>query len=267
MTVDYLIDASNRRIGKKVNGALTQGFLYRDQLNPIAELDGAGNVVSRFVYGSKGNVPDYMVKEGISYRILSDHLGSPRLVVNSTTGEVVQRMDFDEFGNVINDTNPGFQPFGFAGGIDDLHTGLVRFGARDYDAVTGRWTSKDPIRFAGGDANLYGYVFSDPLNWIDIYGLERWPAPNAPHTVGRPGTIVPPGGTVGKIIENKIGSGWQFGKNHDSFVEVVTQCGVPDILANVPSMLPVYLYTIVNDYSELPPEKRPENFRLIEIRW
>ena len=84
--IDYLVDGRNRRIGKKVNGTLTQGFIYRDQLNPVAELDGAGNVVSRFVYGSKPNVPDYMIKGGVSYRIISDHLGSPRLVVNSADG-------------------------------------------------------------------------------------------------------------------------------------------------------------------------------------
>jgi uncharacterized protein RhaS with RHS repeats len=47
----------------------------------------------------------------------------------------------------------------------------VRFGARDYDPQTGRWTSKDPIRFAGGDANLYGYVLGDPMNYVDLYGL------------------------------------------------------------------------------------------------
>jgi len=40
-------------------------------------------------------------------------------------------MDYDEFGNVLLDTNPGFQPFGFAGGLSDQRTGLVRFGARD----------------------------------------------------------------------------------------------------------------------------------------
>ena len=81
-------------------------------------------------------------------------------------------MDYDEYGNVVNDTNPGFQPFGFAGGIYDLHTGLVRFGARDYDAVTGRWTAKDPILFGGGQADLYAYVGGNPVNWIDLYGLE-----------------------------------------------------------------------------------------------
>ena len=52
------------------------------------------------------------------------------------------------------DTNPGFQPFGFAGGLYDADTGLVRFGARDYDAAVARWTAKDPIRWDGGQANL-----------------------------------------------------------------------------------------------------------------
>ena len=53
---------------------------------------------------------------------------------------------------------------------DEDYTGLVRFGARDYDAVTGRWTAKDPILFAGGDSNLYSYVHSDPVNFIDPSG-------------------------------------------------------------------------------------------------
>jgi RHS repeat-associated protein len=171
VTIDYIIDGRNRRIGKKVNGVLTQGFLYQGQLNPIVELDGQNNVVARYVYGSKPNVPDYMIKDGVNYRIISDHLGSPRLVINAETSEVIQRMDYDEFGNVINDTNPGFQPFGYAGGLYDQHTQLVRFGARDYDPQIGRWTAKDPIRFDGGDTNLYGYVINDPINLNDVNGL------------------------------------------------------------------------------------------------
>ena len=63
------------------------------------------------------------------------------LVIDTATGTIAQRMDYDEFGNVTTDTNPGFQPFGFAGGIYDRDTGLVRFGARDYDPATG----VDPI--------------------------------------------------------------------------------------------------------------------------
>ncbi len=119
MVIDYVIDGRNRRIGKKVDGILVQGFLYQDQLNPVAELDGTGNITARFVYGSKSNVPDYMIKNNVTYRIVSDHLGSPRLIVNTTDGAIIQQIDYDEFGNIIKDTNPGFQPFGFAGGLDD----------------------------------------------------------------------------------------------------------------------------------------------------
>ncbi len=53
------------------------------------------------------------------------------------------------------------------------NTGLVRFGYRDYDPEVGRWTAKDPISFAGGDANLYAYVGGDPVNWVDPWGLSE----------------------------------------------------------------------------------------------
>ncbi len=170
--IEYIMDGANRRIGKKVNGVKAQGFLYRSGLQVIAELDTSNNVVSRFVYATRANVPDYMIKSGVTYRIISDHLGSPRLVVDSFTGTVAQRMDYSEFGNVTFDSNPGFQPFGFAGGLYDQHTQLVRFGARDYDPSIGRWTTKDAILFAGGDTNLYGYVLNDPINFIDPVGLQ-----------------------------------------------------------------------------------------------
>ena len=88
-TIDYVIDARNRRVGKKVNGTLTQGFLYQGSLKPVAELNGTGQIVARFVYGSKANIPDYIVKNGSTYRIISDHLGSPRFIVDIQTGAVV----------------------------------------------------------------------------------------------------------------------------------------------------------------------------------
>jgi len=72
---------------------------------------------------------------------------------------------------VLLDTSPGFQPFGFAGGLYDQHTGLTRFGARDYNPLTGRWTAKDPIGLDGGDTNIFGYVLNDPVNLVDPWGL------------------------------------------------------------------------------------------------
>ncbi|HEY0140870.1 MAG TPA: RHS repeat-associated core domain-containing protein [Thermoanaerobaculia bacterium] len=164
--IEYLIDGQNRRIGRRVDGVLTH------QLRVVAELNATGTVASRFVYATRINVPDYMLRAGVTYRIISDHVGSPRLVVNTTTGAVVQSLSYDDFGNVLSDTNPGFQPFGFAGGLYDVATGLVRFGARDYDPRIGRWTAKDPIGFRGGDSNVYAYVASSPVNAIDPAGLS-----------------------------------------------------------------------------------------------
>jgi RHS repeat-associated protein len=169
--ITYTVDGRGRRLAKAINGARVKAWLYADQLRPIAELDGTGQIVARFVYGSRANVPDYVTTNGETYRIFSDHLGSPRVIVHAQTGVVVQRMDFHAFGETIQDSNPGWQPFGFAGGLYDPDTGLIRFGARDYDPQAGRWTTKDPILFRGRQTNIYSYSAADPVNFSDPSGL------------------------------------------------------------------------------------------------
>lgn len=56
-----------------------------------------------------------MIQDGVTYRIIKDHLGSPRLVVDANTGDVAQELEYDAFGMVLTD-------------------------ARDHDASVGRWT-------------------------------------------------------------------------------------------------------------------------------
>jgi len=46
----------------------SSGF-YHSQLKPVAELDGSGNLVSEFIYGTKGNVPDLVIRGGATYRL------------------------------------------------------------------------------------------------------------------------------------------------------------------------------------------------------
>jgi RHS repeat-associated protein len=169
--VEYVIDALNRRVARMLNGQVTHRLLYANGSNPVAEVSANGHILTRFVYATHASVPDYMVREGTTYRLVRDHIGSVRLVVDVTTGAVAQRVDYDEYGRVTLNSNPGFQPFGFAGGLHDDQTGLTRFGARDYDSETGRWTTKDPIGFAGG-SNMYQYVTGDPVNYVDPSGLD-----------------------------------------------------------------------------------------------
>ncbi len=87
-------------------------------------------------------------------------------------GEIVQQIDYDEFGKVAENSNPDFQPFAYAHGLYDTHTKLARFGVRDYEANCGRWTAKDPIGFGGGVSNLFEYCVNDPVNLFDPNGRQ-----------------------------------------------------------------------------------------------
>jgi RHS repeat-associated protein len=184
-TISYVVDGLGRRVGRKVNGTLVQQWIYGSQLRPVLEMDGSGNPTARFIYATHANVPDLIVtySSGVPatvYRVLTDHLGSPRAIVPAAGGSATQTFDYDAFGNVTSE-GPGYpavtgtpsalQTFGFAGGMYDSATKLVRFGARDYEPETGRWINKDPLRFNGGSYMLYSYLDADPVNKKDATGL------------------------------------------------------------------------------------------------
>ncbi|MGE4194550.1 MAG: RHS repeat domain-containing protein [Pseudodesulfovibrio sp.] len=104
-------------------------------------------------------------------RLSHNQVGSLRLIVDMHDN-VIKEIVYDPFGGIIEDTNPAFRiPLGFAGGLHDRDLGFVRFGWRDYDVKTGRWTAPDPIGDRGGDPDWYGYCLDDPVNGVDPAGL------------------------------------------------------------------------------------------------
>jgi len=156
--------------------------MYDGQLRIIAEQQylptGDPVLLYRFIYGSRNNTPEMAIRYSsgttINYRIFSDHLGSPRYVVrptSATNGKGLLEVKYSAFGipTVIGLGSIDDIPFGFAGGHYDADTGLVRFGARDYDPMIGRWVSKDPSLFFGG-INFYVYSHNDPVNYVDPDG-------------------------------------------------------------------------------------------------
>ncbi|MBL0195568.1 MAG: hypothetical protein IPQ09_15330 [Myxococcales bacterium] len=167
--VDYDLDAYGRRITKRRNGTTENRFLYRNALQPAAEVDATGNVLTRYVYTRGELGPDVLERGGASYALLKDERGSVRFVVDVFTGVVAQALEYDPFGKVVADSNPGFQPFGFAGGMFDADTGLTHFGAREYDPETGAFTRRDPSGLEGGE-NQYAYAGGDPVNYADPDG-------------------------------------------------------------------------------------------------
>jgi len=171
--IEYIHDPLGRRIAKKVDGTTVEKYLWQGLTRLLAVYDGSDNLLMRLEYAD-GRMPVAITYGGYTYYLTYDQIGSLRIVAD-TAGNVVKRIDYDSFGNIIDDSNPGFSiPFGFAGGLHDRDTGLVRFGFRDYDPDIGRWTEKDPIFFDGGDTDLYGYVLNNPINAIDPLGLEMY---------------------------------------------------------------------------------------------
>jgi len=165
--IEYLHNALGQRVAKKVDGIITEKYLWAGVTGLLAVYDSSDNLVIRFE-GAK------VVKDGQTYYLITDQIGSVRAVADAT-GNVLKEITYDSFGNILDDTNPAFTvPLGFAGGLHDRDTGLVRFGFRDYDPDPGTWTAKDPILFGSGDTYLYEYCSNDPINHIDPTGLETF---------------------------------------------------------------------------------------------
>ena len=178
VTLDYTIDALGRRVTRKrlVNGVLQneKRYLYAEGNRLVAELNSSGAVVSQFIYARGAHVPDILIKGTTVYQMVTDHLGSVRLVVQMSNGAIAQRIDYDDWGTPTYVTGtPDLQPFAFAGGHWDPDTKLLHLGAREYDPEVRRFLTRDPSGFAGG-WNLYGYAGNDPVNYVDPDGNTPW---------------------------------------------------------------------------------------------
>jgi uncharacterized protein RhaS with RHS repeats len=135
-TISYKHNALGNRVAKLVDGISVEKYLWLDKTTLLATYDQNDNLKQRFEYGL-GHTPVKFTQNSITYYITSDHLGSPRTITDES-GNVIKAIEYDSFGNVVSDSNESFEiPFGFA----------------------------------GGDTNLYGYVTSDPVNFVDPTGL------------------------------------------------------------------------------------------------
>lgn len=163
-------DENGQRNVKYSNGQLVLAYAWLD-LGRLAGFHD-GQTAYEFAYKENERTP-YAMRDSNDniYALFYDQVGSLRVVADQS-GNVIKEVLYDPFGAIIEDTNLGFHiPVGFAGGLHDRDLGFVRFGWRDYDVVTNRWTAPDPMGDAGGDSDWYGYCLDDPVNLVDPLGL------------------------------------------------------------------------------------------------
>ncbi len=172
-TVRYSYDGLGRRVGRKVGAAATgDEYLYGNPNNPLqlSAARTAAGVLQVFHYDHRGLL--LAIQQGSTfYYVATDENGTPR-VVTDASGTVLKRLDYSSFGVLLSDSAPAFElPIGYAGGLADGVTGLVRFGYRDYDPAAGRWLARDPALYDGLQLNLYAYVGNNPIGRTDPAGL------------------------------------------------------------------------------------------------
>ncbi len=169
--VSYGYDGLRRRVSRSDAAGTTQ-FLYGNLSAPFQvthERDPSG-VLTAFYYDEGGRLMA-LERGGVRYYVGSDQVGTPRVIADAS-GAVLRAVEYDAFGRIVADSAPGFDlPVGFAGGLWDPASGLVRFGLRDYEPASGRWTGRDPLLFDGPEGNLYLYAGNNPLALRDPSGL------------------------------------------------------------------------------------------------
>jgi len=173
--VGYTYGANSfvRVIQKYVDNVLTEETrLVRDGYLIVQERDGSNTALRSYVWssGALGGIGALtaMVQDSQVYYYLFDGRGNVASVVDDSAN-VVAGYVYDAFGELRTVTGSLEQPFRFSTKYYDGGTGMVDFGYRFYVAEIGRWLNRDPIGVDGG-INLYGYVLSNPINFVDPYG-------------------------------------------------------------------------------------------------
>ncbi|RYG48260.1 hypothetical protein EON79_04995 [bacterium] len=169
---DFSYDAQGRwaRIVDNVDGWIATRDYVWDGIELIGEISSVGTKR----YFAQG----FVLPNGTKYQITRDHLGSVREVL-SETGQVVNRYQYDPYGNASVESPTGVaSERGYTGHFTHAVSGLVLAPFRAYSPRMGRWMSRDPLKETASK-NLYSYVEGSPANLVDKRGLKscNWQEP------------------------------------------------------------------------------------------
>lgn len=219
-TASYRYDGFGRRIEKNVNGVNTR-YVY-DREDILLEYDGTNTLLARYTHGPLIDEPLVMERDldasgtfeaGEIFFYHTDGLVSVTELTDST-GAVARAYAYDAYGGIADEVGTFANPFTYTGREFDAESGLYFYRARYYDGSLGRFINEDPVGFAGGDVNLYGYVSNNPINFTDPLGLAR-------HCAFYKQRCKNVGGTYYCTIAPKFCEDWTFPQN---WTDCVRQC-------------------------------------------
>jgi RHS repeat-associated protein len=205
----YQYDALFRRVQKIANpsGTATTTRYFYDDTRIVEEQDGSAGTQATYVYGNYVDEVLTMDRGGQTYYYHQNALWSVEAITNSTAA-VVERYAYDAYGAPTTSPSAIGNPYLFTGRQLDAETGLYFYRARYYDPVKGRFIQRDPLEYVDG-MNLYEYVASNPLAFIDPLGIApfTWniqgagkliPKDNTPKLPWNTKFVVPEGASADK---------------------------------------------------------------------
>ena len=174
--VSFAYDALGRRTEKTYEGVTTH-FVWDGNV-PLHEWqevssDAGRADVTTWLFEQDTFIPAAkLAANGENFSIVSDYLGTP-LQAFDNNGNKVWEQELDIFGRKRrkDNNNSSFIPFKYQGQYEDIETGLYYNRFRYYDLKIGNYISQDPIRLAGNNPTLYGYV-GDLNKWADVFSLD-----------------------------------------------------------------------------------------------
>jgi len=165
---EYKYDPFGRRVEKKVNGKVTR-YVY-DGAHILMEYNEDNKVTSRFVHSLTIDEAVALERGKKVYYYHADGLGSITDLTDAK-GNIVKEYHYKSYGALQWQSGSLAQPFRFTGREFDPESGLYYYRARYYNPRMGRFLTKDPIGFKGGDVHLYCYVKNNPVGRRDPLGL------------------------------------------------------------------------------------------------
>ena len=161
VTYTYAADGAKLRAVYVINGSTTTTDYYG---NVVYE-----NGTQKWLLTDEGYVS---LSDGQYHYYLKDHQGNNRVVINSA-GTVEETNHYYPFGGTFASTNT-IQPYKYNGKEYDGKKGLnwYDYGARWYDAGTGRFTAVDPMAKDLYSCSPYAYCVNNPIFYIDPNGKK-----------------------------------------------------------------------------------------------
>uniref|UniRef100_A0A4W3GQN3 Teneurin transmembrane protein 3 n=1 Tax=Callorhinchus milii TaxID=7868 RepID=A0A4W3GQN3_CALMI len=172
--IQYRYDGLGRRVSSKISTGQHLQFFYADLNYPnrITHVyNHSSSEITSLYYDLQGHLFAMEISSGEEFYIATDNTGTP-LAVFSSNGLMIKQIQYTAYGEIYLDSNPDFHlVIGFHGGLYDSLTKLIHFGERDYDILTGRWTTpdisiwknigRDPAPF-----NLYMFRKNNPVSKV-----------------------------------------------------------------------------------------------------